>query len=136
MIALSLAVSAAKRGKRTILLDASGRQSRVRFGARAGATGRSGYGDVANRQAGLEARVARKRRNTKTCALPARRFTDDVPVTELTSTMLAPIPLCDVLVIDCQTGHFAMGRELLGRDDIRVIVTRPDDASIAAPKSA
>ncbi len=57
---------------------------------------------------------------------------DDVPVTELTSTMLALHSLCDVLVIDCQTGHFAMGRELLGRDDVRVIVTRPDDASIRA----
>ena len=87
--------------------------------------------DVANRQAGLEAALykAPKYENLRfACA----SLYDDVPVTELTSTMLALHSLCDVLVIDCQTGHFAMGRELLGRDDVRVIVTRPDDASIRA----
>lgn len=51
---------------------------------------------------------------------------------ELTSTLLALHSLCDVLVIDCQTGHFALGRELLGREDARLIVTRPDDVSIRA----
>lgn len=69
--------------------------------------------DVANRQAGLEAALykAPKYENLRfACA----SLYDDVPVTELASTMLALHSLCDVLVIDCQTGHFAMGRELLG----------------------
>ena len=131
MIALSLAVSAAKRGKRTILLDASGvsRACDLALGLENMVV--LDMADVANRQAGLEAALykAPKYENLRfACA----SLYDDVPVTELTSTMLALHSLCDVLVIDCQTGHFAMGRELLVRDDVRVIVTRPDDASIRA----
>lgn len=60
---------------------------------------------------------------------------DDVSIMELTSTLLALHSLCDVLVIDCQTGHFALGRELLGREDVRLIVTRPDDVSIRAERA-
>ena len=131
MIALSLAVSAAKRGKRTILLDASGVSRACDLALGLENVVVLDMADVANRQAGLEAALykAPKYENLRfACA----SLYDDVPVTELTSTMLALHSLCDVLVIDCQTGHFAMGRELLGRDDVRVIVTRPDDASIRA----
>ena len=127
MIALSLAVSAAKRGKRTILLDASGVSRACDLALGLENVVVLDMADVANRQAGLEAALykAPKYENLRfACA----SLYDDVPVTELTSTMLALHSLCDVLVIDCQTGHFAMGRELLGRP----VRTTPPSAPASA----
>lgn len=130
-VALSLAVSAAKRGKRTILLDASwvSRACDLALGLENIVV--LDMADVANRQAGIEAalyKVPRYENLRFACA----SLYDDVSIMELTSTLLALHSLCDVLVIDCQTGHFALGRELLGREDVRLIVTRPDDVSIRA----
>ena len=72
MIALSLAVSAAKRGKRTILLDASGVSRACDLALGLENVVVLDMADVANRQAGLEAALYKA---PKTCALPARRFT-------------------------------------------------------------
>ena len=131
MIALSLAVSAAKRGKRTILLDASGVSRACDLALGLENVVVLDMADVANRQAGLEAALykAPKYDNLRfACA----SLYDNVPTMELTGTLLALHSLCDVLVIDCPTGHFALGRELLGQEDVRLIVTRPDDCSIRA----
>ena len=130
-VALSLAVSAAKRGKRTILLDASGVSLACDLALGLENIVVLDMADVANRQAGIEAalyKVPRYENLRFACA----SLYDDVSIMELTSTLLALHSLCDVLVIDCQTGHFALGRELLGREDVRLIVTRPDDVSIRA----
>ena len=130
-IALSLAVSAAKQGKRTILLDASGVSRACELALGLENVVVLDMTDVANRQAGLEAALykAPKYENLRfACA----SLYDDVPTMELTGTLLALHSLCDILVMDCQTGHFALGRELLGREDARIIVTRPDDISIRA----
>lgn len=131
MIALSLAVSAAKRGKRTILLDASGVSRACDLALGLENVVVLDMTDVANRQAGIEAALykAPKYENLRfACA----SLYDDVPTMELTGTLLALHSLCDILVMDCQTGHFALGRELLGQEDARIIVTRPDDISIRA----
>lgn len=130
-VALSLAVRAAKRGRRTVLLDASGVSRACDLALGLENIVVLDMADVANRQAGLEAALykAPKYENLRfACA----SLYDDVPTTELTAALLALHSLCDVLVIDCQTGHFSLGRELLGREDVRVIVTRPDDVSIRA----
>ena len=110
MIALSLAVSAAKRGRRTILLDASGVSRACDLALGLENVVVLDMADVANRQAGLEAALykAPKYENLRfACA----SLYDDVPVTELTSTMLALHSLCDVLVIDCQTGARRCSRD-------------------------
>ena len=130
-IALSLAVSAAKQGKRTILLDASGVSRACDLALGLENVVVLDMTDVANRQAGLEAALykAPKYENLRfACA----SLYDNVPAMELTGTLLALHSLCDILVMDCQTGYFALGRELLGREDARIIVTRPDDISIRA----
>ncbi len=130
-VALSLAVRAAKRGRRTVLLDASGVSRACDLALGLENIVVLDMADVANRQAGLEVALykAPKYENLRfACA----SLYDDVPTTELTAALLALHSLCDVLVIDCQTGHFSLGRELLGREDVRVIVTRPDDVSIRA----
>ena len=124
-VALSLAVSAAKRGKRTILLDASGVSRACDLALGLENIVVLDMADVANRQAGIEAALYKAPRYENLRFACASLY-DDVSIMELTST------LCDVLVIDCQTGHFALGRELLGREDVRLIVTRPDDVSIRA----
>jgi len=74
MIALSLAVSAAKRGKRTILLDASGVSRACDLALGLENVVVLDMADVANRRLVWKPRYT-KHRNTKTCALPARRFT-------------------------------------------------------------
>ena len=130
-VALSLAVSAAKRGKRTILLDASGVSRACDLALGLENIVVLDMADVANRQAGIEAALYKAPRYENLRFACASLY-DDVSIMELTSTLLALHSLCDVLVIDCQTGHFALGRELLGREDVRLIVTRPDDVSIRA----
>ena len=130
-VALSLAVSAAKRGKRTILLDASGVSRACDLALGLENIVVLDMADVANRQAGIEAALYKAPRYENLRFACASLY-DDVSIMELTSTLLALHSRCDVLVIDCQTGHFALGRELLGREDVRLIVTRPDDVSIRA----
>ena len=61
--------------------------------------------DVANRQAGIEAALYKAPRYENLRFACASLY-DDVSIMELTSTLLALHSLCDVLVIDCQTGHF------------------------------
>lgn len=71
-VALSLAVSAAKRGKRTILLDASGVSRACDLALGLENIVVLDMADVANRQAGIEAALY-KRRDMKICVLPVHR---------------------------------------------------------------
>ncbi len=73
MIALSLAVSAAKRGKRTILLDASGVSRACDLALGLENVVVLDMADVAESAGWSWKPRCTKRRNTKTCALPARR---------------------------------------------------------------
>ena len=130
-VALALAAGAAKAGKKTILLDASGisRSCDLILGLESVVVLDmldviSGQAEIAsalyavNRYDGLEFACA--------------SLYDEVPVSELASTIIALNSKCDVLVIDLPTGRAEIGRGVMCMDDCRLVVTRPDDASIRA----
>lgn len=128
-IALSLAVGAAKAGKRTVLLDASGsaRSCDLMLGLESVVV--LDMADVVGQQAGIESALYRSPRYEGLRFACASLY-DNVPLAEFSSAMLALHSLCDVLVIDLPTGQPDLGPNLMGREDARVVVTRPDDASI------
>lgn len=130
-VALSLAVGAAKAGKRTLLLDAGGvaRACDLMLGMESIVV--LDMADVASGQAKLEQAIY---------AVPGREnlryacasLYDDVPAAELSATMLALRSMCDVLVIDLATGQSDLGAGLMTGGDERLMVVTPDDASIRA----
>ena len=130
-IALSLAAGAAKKGKKTILLDASGlsRSCDLILGLESVVV--LDMLDVLREQSGIENAlypVARYEHLRFACA----SLYDDVPACEFSSIVLALNTLCDILVIDLPTGQVDLGREILREDDRLLCVVRPDDASIRA----
>lgn len=130
-VALSLAAGAAKNGKKTILLDASGlsRSCDLILGLESVVV--LDMLDVLREQSGIEAAlypVARYENLRFACA----SLYDDVPVSEFSSIVLALNTLCDILVIDLPTGQADLGREILREDDRLMCIVRPDDASIRA----
>lgn len=129
MIALSLAVGATKAGKQAILLDASGtaRACDLTLGLESVVV--LDMLDVIRNQVSMEAALY------EVPQYPRLRFAcaslyDDVAVSEISGVLLALHSLCDVLVIDLPTGQADLGRGVLRRGDERLLVTRPDDASI------
>ena len=131
MIALSLAVSAAKKGTRTILLDASGisRSCDLALGMESIVV--LDLADVCCQQTDLESalyRVPRYECFSFACA----SLYDDIPIGELNGVLLALHSLCDIVVIDLPTGETMLANKMLNENDCRVIVTTPDDASIRA----
>ena len=128
-VALSLAVCASKAGKQTILLDASGpaRSADLILGL-SGAVSLD-MADVAAGDATMEAALYPAVR------YPLLRFAcaslhDEVTAPELSGTILALHSMCDVLVIDLPTGQAALEERMLTGEDMRIVVLRPDDASI------
>lgn len=130
-IALSLAVSAAKKGKRTILLDASGisRSCDLALGMESVVV--LDLADVCSQQTSLESVLYRVPRYDKLSFACASLY-DDVPIRELDGVLLALHSLCDVVVIDMPTGETMLANEMLNANDCRLIVTTPDDTSIRA----
>ncbi len=131
MIALSLAISAAKQGRKTILLDASGvsRSCDLALGMESVVV--LDLADVCCQQTSLEStlyKVPRYENLSFACA----SLYDDIPIGELNSILLALHSLCDVVVIDFPTGETAWTDGMLNENDCRLIVTTPDDASIRA----
>lgn len=131
MIALALAAGAAKAGRQVILLDASGvsRSCDLVLGLESIVV--LDMMDVSREQAELESAlypVSRYEGLRFACA----SLYDDVPAGELAGVVLALHSLCDILVADLPTGQADLGRGVLRAADERVIVTRPDDASIRA----
>ena len=130
-VALALAVQAAKAGKRTILLDASGpaRCADLILGLSGAVT--LDMADVASGEAAMEAALypaARYPLLSYACA----SLHDGVDVSELTGTLLALQSLCDVLVAELPTGHAVLGDGMPGAKDVRIAVLRPDDAGVRA----
>lgn len=130
-LALSLAVGAAKAGKQTVLLDASGisRSCDLILGMESVVV--LDMVDVIGQEADLRAALYRVPQYDHLCFACASLY-DSVPFSELSSAMLALHTQCEILVIDLPTGQIDLGEELLRRDDERIIVTRPDDASVRA----
>lgn len=131
MIALSLAVGAANMGRRTVLLDASGvsRSCDLALGLESVVV--LDMVDVVSQQTDIESALYRVPRHLNLRFASASLY-DSVPIQELSSALLALHSICDVLVIDLPTGQADLGAGLLGEQDVRIMVTRPDDASIRA----
>ena len=130
-IALSLAVGAAKAGKKTILLDTSGvsRSCDLILGMESVVV--LDLVDVLREQIAIEAAlytVPQYENLRFACA----SLHEQVPVSELSSMILAVHSLCDILVIDLPTGQGELGRGVMRAGDERLFVVRPDNASIRA----
>ena len=131
MIALSLAVGAAKAGLKTILLDASGvaRSCDLIMGMESVVV--LDMMDIFKEQVSIESAlypVAKYDRLKFACA----SLYDDSPISEISGTILALQTLCDLLVIDLPTGQIDLGSGIMKYGDERLVVTRPDDASMRA----
>jgi len=130
-IALSLAVGAAKAGSQTILLDASGvsRSCDLIMGMESVVA--LDMMDVLGGQVGIQSALypsARHERLRFACA----SLYDSVSASDLAGIVLALQTLCDVLVIDMPSGQIDPGLGVMKCGDERLVVTRPDDASIRA----
>ena len=128
-IALSLAVGAANAGKKTILLDASGisRSCDLTLGLESIVV--LDMVDVIARQADIQAALYRVPRH-EGLRFACASLHEGVPLSELSTIKPALCALCDVLVVDLPTGQLDLG--LMRREDVRIVVTRPDDASMRA----
>lgn len=129
MIALAMSVGAAKAGKKTILLDASGaaRSCDLILGMESMMT--LDMGDVLSHQIRMETAiypVAQYPNLYLACA----SVSEQVPVCELSGMILALHSLCDVLVIDMPTGQSFLGRGVMRAGDEYLFITRPDNPSI------
>lgn len=131
MIASSIAVGAAKTGKRTILLDASGnaRSCDLILGMESILT--LDLKDVLLHQIQMDAAIYAVPQYPN-LFLACASLHDHVPIGELSGMILALHTKCDVLVIDMPTGQCSLGRGVLRHDDECLFVTRPDNASIRA----
>lgn len=130
-VALSLAVGAAKAGKRVILLDASGeaRSADLILGMESVMV--LDLADAASGEIGLSAAlypVARYDGLSLACA----SLYEGTRAQELSGAILALCSMCDVLVADLPTGQAGMGKGLMNPRDELILVTRPDDASLRA----
>ena len=128
-IALSLAVAAAKEGHETILLDASGdaRSCDLILGLESLIS--LDMIDVLSKQTGLDSAlydVPNRPHLRFACA----SLHDSMLSGELGGIVLALNSMCDVLVIDLPTGAADAGKGIMRHGDERIIVTRPDAASV------
>lgn len=130
-IAASLAVAAAKAGKRVILLDTSAqmRSCDLILGLEHAMT--LDLVDVLSQQVNLEAALYSVPRY-ENLQVSCSTLHESASLTEFSGVILALQTLCDVLVLDLPTGELALGEGILHRDDLRIFVTRSDDISIRA----
>lgn len=130
-IALALAAGAAKAGKQTVLLDASGlaRSCDLILGLQSVVV--LDMMDVISGQTEMDSALYPVSRYEKLRFACASLY-DEVAVSELAGAIIALNSKCDVLVIDLPTGRAEIGRGIMCRDDWRILITRPDDASIRA----
>lgn len=131
MIALSLAAGAAKAGRRTILLDTSGVSRCCDLILKLESVVTLDMLDVIRNQVVMESALYDVPQYPN-LQLACASLYDDVTVSELSGMTLALHSLCDVLVIDLPTGQASLGRGVMRAGDERLLVTRPDDASIRA----
>lgn len=130
-VALSLAVGAAKAGKRVILLDASGaaRSADLILGMESVMV--LDLADAAGGEIGLPAALYPCPRYDG-LSLASASLYEGTRTEELSGAILALGSMCDVLVIDLPTGQADIGKGLMNQEDELILVTRPDDASLRA----
>jgi len=128
-IALALAAGAAKEGRQVILLDASGisRSCDLVLGLESIVS--LDMIDVVSQQVDIESAlypVPRYNGLRFACA----SLYNHVSGAEISSIALILLSLCDILVIDLPTGEKSLGNSIQRVGDERIIVARPDDASL------
>ena len=130
-VALSLSLYAAKRGKKTILLDASGaaRSCDLMLGMESVVV--VDLLDVIRQQASLASALYRVPEQENLQFVCASLY-EGVSLNELSAVILTLRAMADILVIDLPTGPLKAGPELLDENDALVMLTRPDDISIRA----
>jgi len=130
-VALSLAVGAAKAGYQTILLDASGvsRSCDLIMGMESVIV--LDMMDIFKEQISIGSALYPVPHHDR-LRFACGSLYDSVPVSDMSGVVLALQTLCEVLVIDLQTGQIDLGSGIMKAGDERLIVTRPDDASIRA----
>lgn len=128
-VALSIAIGAAKAGKKTILLDASGtaRSCDLLLGLESILT--LDIQDVLRDQISMDAALYPVAQYPG-LFLACSSLYDQTPVSELSGMILALHSLCDILIVDMPTGQYSLGRGIMRSGDERFFVTRPDNASI------
>ena len=128
-IALSIAVGAAKAGKKIILLDASGtaRSCDLLLGLESVLT--LDIQDVLRDQISMDAALYPVSQYPG-LYLACSSLYDQTPVSELGSMILALHSKCDILIVDMPTGQYSLGHGMMRSGDERFFVTRPDNASI------
>lgn len=130
-VAVSLAVGAAKKGKKTILLDASGitRSCDLMLGIESIVI--VDMLDVAKQQASMNTalyHVPGRERLQFACASLCEN--EGASISELSGVLLALRAMCDVLVIDLPTGQATIPDEVLADSDALILLAVPNDASI------
>jgi len=130
-VALSLAVGAAKAGYQTILLDASGvsRSCDLIMGMESVIV--LDMMDIFKEQISIGSALYPVPHHDR-LRFACGSLYDSVPVSDMSGVVLALQTLCEVLVIDLPTGQIDLGSGIMKAGDERLIVTRPDDASIRA----
>ena len=130
-IALAVAVGAAKEGKKTILLDASGASRSCDLIL--GMEGMIAFSlsDALSGQICIDTALYSVPQY-ENLSLACASLDDQTPVSELSGMILLLHSLCDILVVDMPTGQYTLGRGVMRAGDERLFVTRPDSPSIRA----
>jgi len=128
-IALSLAIGAAQKGFKTILVDASGisRSCDLLLGIESVIS--IDLVDAMSQQMDLSAALY----PVPQCdglRLASASLGEEVSFSELSGVILALQSMCDVLVIDMASGRLPMDAGLMTQQDELIFVLRPDDVSI------
>lgn len=132
-VALSLAVGAAKRGKDTILLDASGfsRACDLMLGIESVVI--LDLLDVARQQASIHSALYQVPGREHLQFACASLYEDGgASISELSGVLLALRAMSDVVVIDMPTGQASLPDEVLTDSDALILLAVPNDASIRA----
>lgn len=128
-LSLLLAIGAAKKGKQTIILDASGvsRSCDLLLGLESIMS--IDLTDALSQQIDLQSALY----EVPQCSnlrIANASFFGNASLSELSGLVLALQSMCDILVIDLPTGALFTDRSVLTTQDEMIFVSRPDDASM------
>lgn len=130
-VASCAALISAKRGLKTILLDASGisRACDLMLGMESVVV--VDMMDVVAHQTMLQNALYQVPGEDNLLFSCASLY-EGIALSDLASIILALRAMSDLLIIDLPTGQPRIGHELLDKDDALLLITRPDDVSIRA----
>lgn len=128
-LSLLLAIGTAKKGKQTIILDASGvsRSCDLLLGLESIMS--IDLTDALSQQIDLQSALY----EVPQCSnlrIANASFFGNASLSELSGLVLALQSMCDILVIDLPTGTLFTDRSVLTAQDEMIFVSRPDDASM------